>query len=59
MTKTQIVEIVAESARLVAEKKTGIAPRSEKHVKRLAELKQRHLASRSGKANATTPGRRD
>ena len=39
MTRAQIVTVTAKAARAVAENRTGVAPRNEKHVHRLAELK--------------------
>ena len=44
MTKAQVVGITAKSARLVETNAVGIAPRNEKHARRLLELKQRAAA---------------
>jgi hypothetical protein len=39
MTRQQIVKMTGETSRLVAGNKTGVAPRSDKHVVRLGALK--------------------
>ena len=40
MTKKQIIQTSEEAARLVAENRTGVAPRSKKHLERFNELKK-------------------
>lgn len=55
MTKAQIVQITSELARLVGSNTVGIAPRSEKHVRRLAELKQKARARESQQQNNREP----
>jgi len=47
MTRQQIVKMTSETGRLVASNKTGVAPRSEKHVARFVVLK----AAAQGKVN--------
>lgn len=39
MTRQQIVEFTAETDRRIAANEIGVAPRNEKHIRRLAELK--------------------
>jgi hypothetical protein len=41
MTRQQIVQMTQATGRLVSTNKAGVAPRNEKHAKRLAELKVR------------------
>ena len=41
MTRQQIVAFTAETGRRVAANEIGIAPRSEKHLRRLEELKRK------------------
>jgi hypothetical protein len=46
MTRQQIVEFTAETDRRVAANEIGLAPRNERHVRRLAELKAEAERSR-------------
>jgi hypothetical protein len=39
MTRQQVIDFTAETDRRIAANEIGVAPRNEKHVQRLAELK--------------------
>jgi hypothetical protein len=54
MTRAQIIAITRESARLVERNEAGVVPRSEKHVRRIAELKRRR-ALQSGLSHPSAP----
>jgi hypothetical protein len=46
VTRKQIIAMTRETGRLVATNKAGVAPRSDKHVRRLDELKRKRAGKR-------------